>query len=157
MKDEEQNIPPSFLERDDSQFIKPQPLVSTLLLIKLTTSFPFYITGLYAPEYLDDYSWILYNEAFHHYHARIFYLLALYRCMSQLYFSVWGNGLVQRRFVMLECIFDSGVVLLYAHEYYRLHNIKVLISNYSMIHLVYIFISLICLSKTNSTKLVHPV
>ena len=143
--------------RDDSELIKPQPLVSAMLFIKLISSSPFYLIGIYAPEYLDDYSWILYNESFHHYHSRIFYLLALYRCISQLYFAVWGNGLVQRRFVMLECAFDISVILLYIHEYVRLHNIKTLFCNYTILHMCYVIMSLICLAKTESTKLIHPV
>lgn len=142
---------------DDSRYIRSQRVVSSLLFIKVLTSSPFYLIGLISPEHLDDYSWILYNEAFHHYHARIFYLLALYRAASQLYFAVWGNGLVQRRFVMLETIFDIGVITLYIHEYARLKNVKILICNYTLLHTMYVFISLYCLYKTESVKTIHPV
>lgn len=137
--------------------IKSQPLVSTLLTVKCLSTAPFYVVGMYAPEYLSDFTWILYNESFYHYHARIFYLLALYRSLSQLYFAVWGNGLVQRRFVMLECLFDVGVIALYIHEYYRLHNIKIFMTKYLILHSFFILVSLLCLKKTEKTKFLHPV
>lgn len=137
--------------------IKPNKLVSNILFVKFLSTFPFYVVGICIPEVLSPYTWILFNESFVHYHARIFYLLALYRSISQFYFSIWGDGLVQRRFVMLECFFDFGVILLYVHEYFRLHNIRVLITKYVMLHSFFILTSLFCLKKTEETKIIHPV
>lgn len=137
--------------------IKPNKIVSNILFVKFLSTCPFYIAGICMPELISPYTWILFNESFVHYHARIFYLLALYRSISQLYFSIWGDGLVQRRFVMLECLFDFGVILLYIHEYFRLHNIRVLITKYVMLHSFFVLTSIFCLKKTEETKIIHPV
>lgn len=72
---------------------------SIILFIKAFVTLPFYFVAIYEPFYLDEYSWILYMEAFHHFHARIFFLLAIYRGLLQIYFSSFSNGFYQKRFI----------------------------------------------------------
>ena len=140
-----------------SDRIKPSAIIRRLMFLKCVSAAPFYIVGMYFPEYIDDYSWILYLEAFHHYHARIFYMLALYRCIAQIYVSWIADGLLQKHFVVLDCFFDFGVIILYVHEYFRLHNVKVLMNAYTTIHFAYLCISLFSYKKSKEIKVSHIV
>ncbi len=138
---------------DDHKFIKRNSKASFILIVKMISTFPFNLIGLYKPELLGEYDWILYIEAFHHYHARIFYLLAIHRNISQLYCSIRGNGFIQRRFIMLEAAFDFSLILLYVHEYFTLHNVKVFLTAYTLIHLSVCLLSLYSLRITSKIKI----
>lgn len=119
---------------DDDKHIPINKMASVILFTKMMFTLPFNVIGLVLPEILFDYPWILFIEAFHHYHARIFYLLAVHRNITQFYFTFWGNGLIQKRFLQLELMFDLGLVTLYIHEYFRLHNIHVFFSPFILLH-----------------------
>lgn len=137
---------------DDHKFIKMNPRASFILLLKMISTLPFNLVALYKPELLVDYDWILFIEAFHHYHARIFHLLALHRNFTQFYCSIWGNGLIQKHFIMLEAGFDFSLILLYVHEYFALHNIKVFFTSYTLIHLSICLLSLYSIRITSKVK-----
>lgn len=121
---------------DDNIYVKRNKNVSAILLLKFIMTLPFNVIGIYKPELVVDYPWLLFIEAFHHYHARIFYLLAFHRNITQYYCFMYSNGVVQKKFLLLEALFDSGLVVLYVHEYFRLHNVKAFFSPFSIIHLI---------------------
>ena len=116
---------------------------SAILILKVLSSFPFYLIALIEPSWLEEYTWILFMEAFHHFHARIFFLLCIYRCVLQFYFAVFSNGYYQRRFMMLEVMFDVGLVSLYIHEKFRLHNIAVFDSKFLLSYTANAIISML--------------
>lgn len=140
---------------DDNKYIKRNKMASIILLLKMISTLPFNIIGLFKPESIQDYDWILFIEAFHHYHTRIFYLLALHRNMTQFYCAKYGNGLIQRRLILLEFSFDIGLILLYVHEYFALHNIKVFFTWYTMIHFTIGALSLYSLRITSNIKIAN--
>lgn len=119
---------------DDNIYVKRNMYVSMILFFKCVSSLPFNIAGIYDPDIVTDYPWILFLDAFQHYHARIFYLLAFHRNITQYYCCKYSNGIVQKNFLLLEALFDSGLVVLYVHEYFRLHNLKAFVSPFSIIH-----------------------
>lgn len=137
---------------DDDKYVKRNRMASYILLIKAISTIPFNIIGLYKPEYIVEREWILFIEAFHHYHARIFYLLALHRNMTQLYCCKYTNGRIQRRFILLEAFFDIGLVCLYIHEYFGLHNVQVFMTPYTAIHCMIAILSVHSLRITNNIK-----
>ena len=136
---------------------KPSKYAGTILFLKSVTSLPFYLVALYEPFYIQEYSWILYMEAFHHFHARIFFLLAIYRGLLQIYFSYFSNGYYQKRFVLLEVTFDCSLIGIYLHENYSLHNIKVFISNFFLFYICNTILSLYSLLLTRRIKIDHIV
>lgn len=138
---------------DDTMYVKRNTYVSSILFIKFISTFPFNLSGVYKPEILINLPWILYNEAFHHYHSRIFYLLALHRNVTQLYCSLYCNGFIQKKFLFLEALFDIGLIVLYCHEYFRYHNINVFISAYSIIHALIALFSFHSLMIANKIKI----
>ena len=136
---------------------KPNKYVGTILFFKSLITLPFYLVALYEPFYIQEYSWILYMEAFHHFHARIFFLLAIYRGLLQLYFAYFSNGYHQKRFVLLEVGFDCFIILIYLHENYALHNIKVFISNFLLFYICNTVLSLYTLKLAQNIKDDHIV
>jgi hypothetical protein len=130
---------------------------STILLAKVVSSMPFYIVGLMEPSWVEEYTWILFMEAFHHFHARIFFLLTLYRCLLQIYFAILSNGFYQRRFIMLEVLFDVGLMCIYVHENFRLHNIQVFYSKFLISYMTNAILSLLSLRITDRMKVEHIV
>jgi len=120
-----------------------------ILLLKFLISFPYYLSGLYDPILLNSHNWLLYIESFHHYQARIFYLLALYRNVTQLYFAIWGFGVIQRKFVCIEAMFDINVILLLFHEYFVRHVSLHL--EFVGIHICYVIASCFALYSTRNT------
>lgn len=137
---------------DDTKYVKRNTIASGILWVKLISTLPFNLVGLYRPELLWGVPWILYIEAFHHYHARIFYLLALHRNLTQVYGCVFSNGWVQRRLICLECIFDMSLIGLYLHEYFLLHNVRSLFTLHTSIHLLICLLSLYSLKITSRIK-----
>jgi len=141
----------------DLEEVKLNKYASLILLIKALSTLPFYLVGLYEPFYIPEYSWILYMEAFHHFHARIFFLLTIYRCLLQIYFSILSNGFYQRRFIILEVLFDLSIILLYLHENYSLHNITIIFSNFFIFYVGNTCMSICTLLLTSYTKIDHVV
>ena len=90
----------------DYELTKRNNKTSCIMFSKACITLPFYVVALYEPFYIKEYSWILYMEAFHHFHARIFFLLAIYRSLLQIYFSCFSNGYYQKKFVYIEIWFD---------------------------------------------------
>ena len=121
---------------DDAKYVKRNRYVSCIFFVKFLSTLPFNILGLLLPEEIHDYPWILYLEAFHHYHTRIFYLLALYRNITQFYCAFVTNGIVQKELLKLETLFDIGLIALYIHEYYSLHNINVFFTSHVAVHIL---------------------
>ena len=121
---------------DDSYYVKRNTYASCILFIKMISTLPFNIIGLLYPENIHDLPWLLFMEAFYHYHTRIFYLLAFHRNMTQAYCAFFSNGLIQQKILILESFFDIGLVVLYVHEYYALHNINALFSSHCLIHIM---------------------
>jgi hypothetical protein len=130
---------------------------SAILLFKVLSTMPFYTIAMIEPSWIPEYPWILFMEAFHHFHARIFFLLALYRCILQIYFASCSNGFYQKRFVVLEVCFDMGLICLYVHENFALHNIKVFYSKFLLSYTIHGILSLLTLRATHNMKLEHVV
>jgi hypothetical protein len=141
----------------DMESIKRNKYTSIILLTKALITLPFYFIGLYEPFYVSEYSWILYMEAFHHFHARVFFLLAIYRGLLQMYFAFLSNGFYQKRFVILEVIFDCSIICLYLHENYALHNIRVFISKFLMFYILNALFSIYTVLLTSYIKIDHIV
>ena len=120
--------------------------IKNLLLLKFSVSFPFYLVCMYDPNLLIAHNWLLQIEAFQYYQSRIFYLLALYRNMTQLYFAIWGFGAIQRKFIYIETVFDFSVILLYVHEYFRLKQQFNL--GFVFIHMIYAGVSYFAVHET---------
>lgn len=119
---------------DDSIYVKRNKYASIILFCKCISTLPFNIVAIIYPEMVQDYPWLLFMEAFYHYHTRIFYLLALHRNLMQAYCALVSNGDIQKKLLLLETLFDIGLVTLYVHEYYSLHNFKAFVSPHSLIH-----------------------
>ena len=130
---------------------------SIILIFKAVLTAPFYFVALLEPFWIHPYSFLLFIEAFHHFHARIFFLLALYRSTLQLYFAFFSNGYYQRKFMMLEVFFDCGLMILYVHENFRLHTIKVFTSNYLIWYTINSILSLLSIKFTSYMKVDHVV
>jgi hypothetical protein len=130
---------------------------SSILILKCISSLPFYLIALAEPSWLEEYTWILFMEAFHHFHARIFFLLCIYRCILQFYFAVFSNGYYQRRFMLLEVFFDIGLISLYVHENFRLHNIRVFYSKFLISYMTNAILSLLSIRFTQNMKIEHVV
>ena len=94
-------------------------LVKILLGAKFLITSPFYVAGVINPDLVPDVNWILFMEAFHHFHARIFYLLALYRACTQLYFVFNNNKKYAFTFIKADSLFETGVICLYIHEHWK--------------------------------------
>ena len=137
--------------------IKKNKYTSIILISKALTTIPFYLVGIVEPSHLNHYTLILFIEAFHHFHARIFYLLTLYRCCLQVYFALFSDGYYQRRFIYLEVLFDVGLIMLYIHENFALHNIHVFYSKFLLMYVVNAILSLFTLKLTESIKFEHVV
>ena len=133
---------------DDNKLIKRNTIVSNILIAKAMSTLCFNVVGIYDPDLLDNYAWILFMEAFHHYHARIFYLLALHRNMNQLYGGFCADGRMQHRLIMLETTFDIVLIALYIQENYQ----NELFSTYLLLHTLVASISLCALSMTSKVK-----
>ena len=144
--------PPQEIEYDDDHLVRRNSSASKILLFKMMITVPFNLIGIVAPERLAEYIWILYIEAFHHYHARIFYLLALHRNVTQFYCALWGNGIIQRRLVVLEVCFDVGLICLYVHEYFALRNVAVFFNSYTAMQSMLCVLSLYSLRITGNVK-----
>ena len=141
----------SYINSEET-IVKRRKTTSLILLSKSFSSFPNYILGIYKPEHAFQVPWTLYMESFHHYHSRIFYLLALYRSLLQIYVALYANGTIQKKFVILESCFDIGIVCLFLSEFSY--------NNYSpffIIHLLFLFLSLLTLQNTNDIKAHHIV
>lgn len=95
-------------------------IISRILFLRVVFTSPFYMAGIVNPSRVAPYCWILYMEAFHHFHARIFYLLAMYRNGLQCFFSR-QRGWPRLAFMLGEACFDTSVVLLFIHEHQRYH------------------------------------
>jgi len=130
---------------------------SMILLFKVCLTAPFYFVALLEPHWIAPYTFLLFMEAFHHFHARIFFLLALYRCVLQLYFALFSSGYYQRRFMMLEVLFDCGLMSLYVHENFRLHNINVFVSKFLFWYTFNSILTLLSLRITKDMKVEHVV
>lgn len=154
---EEIKVSEKTYETKDLEETKRNNWTSIILLTKAIITLPFYIIGLYEPFYVQEYSWILYMEAFHHFHARIFFLLTIYRGALQIYFSTFSNGFYQKRFVMLEVLFDCSIISIYLHENYSLHNIKIFLSNFFLFYIINTIMTLYTLKLTTSIKVDHVV
>lgn len=137
---------------NNDRYVKRNRFCSYILLAKLISTMPFNLVGLMMPEYIANYPWILFIEAFHHYHTRVVYSLALHRNATQLYCAKFSDGRLQRHFMYLEFLFDVSLVLLHVHEYFRLHNMKVLTTPYILIHTCIASASAISLSETKKIK-----
>lgn len=125
-----------YTERDDSELTQRNRFTSFMLFLKLIISLPFNFVGILKPELLfPEFFWFLFIEAFYHYHARVFYLLALYRNALQFYGAFKGNGVYQNIILKAEVIFDFGLIALYIHEYYGLHNVKIFLTKYVVFHM----------------------
>jgi hypothetical protein len=134
---------------DDSSLTKRNNTTSLMLILKLAISLPFNVIGILKPELLfSDFFWFLFMEAFHHYHARVFYLLALHRNLLQFYAAFLGNGLFQNVLLKTEVAFDFGLILLYIHEYYALHNVKVFFTKYVFFHFAIMALSSFALYRS---------
>lgn len=138
---------------DDTRYIKRNPIASFILIFKAFVTFPFNLLGIFAPEKLKDYSWILYIEAFHHYHARIFYLLAVHRNILHVYCAGFTNGLMQKKLIMLEACFDVGLICLYTHEYFALHNFTIFFTPHVLLNLFMCLLSIYALRVTSKIKI----
>lgn len=149
-----ENIPsaPPPVEYDDDHLVRRNPLASKILIFKAMITLPFNVVGIIMPERLVEYIWILYIEAFHHYHARIFYLLALHRNCTQLYCALWGNGILQRRLIVLEVCFDLGLIGLYVHEYFALRDMAALFNSYTAMQSLLCMLSMFSLRITDNVK-----
>jgi len=137
--------------------IKNSPAARNIVLFKCLATAPFYLMGVIDPSMSKEYCWVLYMEAFHHYHARIFYMCLLYKNCTQMCFAVLGNGHTQRTAVKLDGLFDVVLVLLYIHEYYKYHTFSVLFSKFAATHMVSATLTLYALRRTLSIKLDHVV
>lgn len=137
---------------DDNVYVKRNKYVSAILLCKFLSTFPANVVAICKPEVIWSLPWILFIEAFHHYHARIFYLLALHRNITQLYCCMYSNGYIQKKFLLLETFFDIGLVVLYVHEYFRLHNINAFMSSFSITHICIAILSLHSLFVSRKIK-----
>ena len=137
---------------DDNVYVKRNKYASIILMGKCLSTLPFNVIGIYDPAFVPFFPWILFIEAFHHYHAGVFYLLAFHRNITQIYCSFFSNGVVQKTFLLLEALFDCGLVILYVHEYYRLHNINAFLSNHSIIHMIISILSFYSLLLSKRIK-----
>ena len=144
-------------EEAEEEATKTRTILSKILLLKCIITIPFYTVGIYKPEYIPEYPWILFIEAFHHYHARIFYLLAIHRSFAQFFVSLWGNGITQRRMIIWECSFDTGLVILFIHEYFGRKNFEIFLSPFFLVHSFLALISIICLFQVRRIKTTHVV
>ena len=141
----------------DFELSKRNFKTSCILFSKVCITLPFYLVALYEPFYIAEYYWILYMEAFHHFHARIFFLLAIYRCFLQIYFSCFSNGYYQKKFVYLEILFDISLIILYLHENFSLHNIQVFYSKFLLFYVINTFLTVLSIIFSQSIKLDHIV
>lgn len=141
---------PAHVVYDDTIYIKRNKCVSIILFVKCVTTLPFNLLGIFKPEWVRDYPWILFMEAFHHYHARIFFLLCLHRNITQLYCSTLSNGFVQKQLLILELCFDVSLVALHVHEFYRMHNVQAFLSAHSIIHMLIACASLYSVSVASA-------
>jgi hypothetical protein len=146
-----------YIDHKNQEEIKPNKYAASILVFKSVITMPFYLVAIYEPFYIQEYAWLLYMEAFHHFHARIFFLLAVYRNILQLYFGLFSNGFYQRRFIMMEVIFDFGVLGLYLHENFGLHNIQLFYSSFFSFYVINALLSIYSLFVTNTMKFEHIV
>ena len=58
---------------------------------------------------------------------------------------------------MLEVLFDVGLMCIYVHENFRLHNIKVFYSKFLISYMTNAILSLLSLKATNHMKVEHIV
>lgn len=136
---------------DDTKLVKRHFYISSILFIKFISTFIFNILGLYDPNKLNPYSWILIlNAPQSDYDARLFHLLLLYRNTTQLYCSVFSNGYIQKRFLFLEALFDIGLVLLCLHEN---KDIQALKTPHSIIHTIIAILSFHSLLLSRKIKI----
>jgi len=140
---------------DDFKVIPRHTSASLILFLKFASTVVFNVIGIYAPENVVEYPWVLINEAFHHYHSRIFYLLCLHRNLVQLYSVSVANGVVQRHVIYAECLFDCVLIGLYVHEKFVLHNLSVFMSFHVLIHFAISLLSLFSLYVTRNIKTMH--
>ena len=138
----------------DENSVKRCKTTTSILFVKSFSSSPIYILGIYKPELVFELPWFLYMESFHHYHSRIFYLLAVYRSFLQMYVALYGNGVMQKKFIILECFFDISIVSLFLNEFS--YN-KCFSSQFFMIHLLFSLLSLLSLKKNKEIKIHHIV
>ena len=139
----------------DLNLTKRNKYASGIMTIKAISTLPFYFTAIYEPFYLEKHSWILYIEALNHFHTRIFFLIAIYRGILQLYFSSFSNGYCQKQFIIFEMFFDMSVIVLYLHEHIVLENIKELFSNFFIFHLITCFTTFLNIILTCYIKIDH--
>lgn len=145
-------------KKNEYHEVKMNKYTTCMLVMRAIVSAPFYVCGMIEPSWLNGNApWVLFMEAFHHFHARIFYLLALYHCFLQVYFAFYSNGFYQRRFMLFEVFFDVGLIGLYIHENFFLHNIAVLWSKFFIFHATYASLSLLSIQKTHNMKVHHIV
>ena len=130
---------------------------SFIIFSKVCITLPFYVVALYEPFYIEEYFWILYMEAFNHFHARVFFLLAIYRSLLQIYFSCFSNGYYQKKFVYLEILFDMSLIGLYLHENFYLHNIQVFYSKFFLFYIINTFLTVLSILFSQSIKIDHIV
>ena len=141
----------------DYELTKRNNKTSCIMFSKACITLPFYVVALYEPFYIKEYSWILYMEAFHHFHARIFFLLAIYRSLLQIYFSCFSNGYYQKKFVYIEIWFDMSLIGLYLHENFALHNIQVFYSKFFLFYIINTILTVLSIIFTQSIKIDHIV
>lgn len=131
-------------------------IVQTWLFCKFIATAPFYMVGIISPDLVFDTNWILFMEAFHHFHARIFYLLALYRALTQLYFvfNFKKNRKYALAFMKADSAFEAGVILLYMHEHWK-NGKKMFSSHFFLFQLFMSAISLLLYKETNAVISIH--
>ena len=139
---------------DESEVIRNNKYTSCILVLKSVSTFPYYFFAILEPSYILSHGWLLFMEAFYHFHTRIFYLLALYRSMYQLYMAFFTNGYYQRQYMMFEVGFDVSLIVLYMHEYF-IRNIRMFATSFLYIHVFLAIISVISIYATKNMKSVH--
>ena len=125
-----------------------------LLGTKFIITSPFYIAGVIDPDLVPELNWILYMEAFHHFHARIFYLLAFYRACTQLYFVFDNNKKYAFTFIKADSVFETGVIMLYVHEHWK-NGSKIFSSHFFLIQLLMSLITILTYKEQKAAIGVH--
>ena len=94
-----------------------------ILAVKFFATAPIYFARMVNPDLMANLPWCMGIDAFHHFEARVFYLLALYRASLQLYFSANSSKKAFRYFLALEVLLEGTVLGIFCAEYYD-HGMK---------------------------------
>lgn len=125
-----------------------------LLGTKFLLTAPFYMAGVFDPDLVPELNWILYMEAFHHFHARIFYLLAFYRACTQLYFVFNNNKKYAFTFIKADSLFETGVIFLYIHEHWK-NGSKMFSSHFFIAQLIMSVITILTYNEQKAVIGIH--